>query len=154
MKLSNILNESLVSTDLKAKNKSEVLEELMDILVDAGAIKDRDSAFTSVLEREQKISTGMRYGIAIPHGKTESIEHLVACLGISKNGIDFESMDGELSRIFIMTLSPPDKIGPHLQFLAEISQLFKDEKTRNLAIAAANSEELMDAIAAYPKPGV
>lgn len=146
MKLSNILNESLVSINLQSETKEAVLDELIDILITAGAIKDRKSAYSAVKERELKMSTGMRYGIAIPHGKTETIESLIACMGISKQGIDFNALDGGLSYIFIMTLSPPDKIGPHLQFLAEISQLFKDKETRDSAISATTKKELLELI--------
>jgi PTS system nitrogen regulatory IIA component len=74
------------------------------------------------------------------------VKELVACVGISKNPVDFDSLDHEPSQIFIMTLSPPDKTGPHLQFLAEISLLFKSEEKRTRLLKAANADDILDVL--------
>ena len=89
------------------------------------------------------MSTGMKHGIAIPHGKSPTIKDLVACIGISDMPIDFDSLDQEPCRIFIMTLSPVEKTGPHLQFLAEISLLFKSATKRQEILRAANEDEIL-----------
>ena len=146
MSLCTILTESTVAIGLRSTDKNGVIDELLDMLVSAGSISDKEAAKRAVMEREQKMSTGMKYGIAIPHGKTPSVESLVACVAISTVGIPFDSLDGEPSRIFIMTLSPPEKTGPHLQFLAEVSQLFKSEARRQSAIAAKTPAELLSII--------
>lgn len=132
---------------LKGVNKEEIINELLDVLVSAKKIADRGAAFEAVMEREQKMSTGMKHGIAIPHGKSASINDLVACIGISDNPIDFDSLDHEPCRIFIMTLSPLEKTGPHLQFLAEISLLFKSSEKRAEILKAANSDEILRILA-------
>jgi PTS system nitrogen regulatory IIA component len=90
------------------------------------------------------MSTGIQEGIAIPHGKTDAVDELVACVAIKKEGIDFESLDGKPSRIFIMTLSPANKVGPHVQFLAEISRLLKRTEARAQMLSAGSAEELLD----------
>jgi PTS system nitrogen regulatory IIA component len=89
------------------------------------------------------MSTGMKHGIAIPHGKSPTIQDLVACIGISDKPVDFDSLDNEPCRSFIMTLSPVEKTGPHLQFLAEISLLFKSADKRHEILAAKSAEELL-----------
>ena len=89
------------------------------------------------------MSTGMKHGIAIPHGKTDSVSDLVACIGIADNPVDFDSLDQEPARIFIMTLSPLDKTGPHLQFLAQISLLFKSAEKREELLRAANEQAVI-----------
>ena len=89
------------------------------------------------------MSTGMKHGIAIPHGKTDSVSDLVACIGIADNPVDFDSLDQEPSRIFIMTLSPLDKTGPHLQFLAQISLLFKSAEKREELLGAASEQAVI-----------
>ena len=89
------------------------------------------------------MSTGMKHGIAIPHGKTQAVSELVACVGVSDKEVDFEALDHKGCRIFIMTLSPPDKTGPHLQFLAEVSMLFRSEEKRQAILKAKSSEELL-----------
>jgi PTS system nitrogen regulatory IIA component len=95
------------------------------------------------MEREQKMSTGMKHGIAIPHGKSNTINDLIACLGISDKPINFDSLDHEPCRIFIMTLSPVEKTGPHLQFLAEISLLFKSAEKREEILNADSAEAII-----------
>jgi PTS system nitrogen regulatory IIA component len=147
MNLSTILSIETVKTGLASLDKQGIIDELIAILYDAGAIKDIQSAKTAVMDRESRLSTGMKYGIAIPHGKTPTVDRLVACVGVSNSPIAFDSLDGEPSRIFIMTLSPPEKTGPHLQFLAEVSQLFKDEVRRERVLAAKTSTELLELVA-------
>jgi PTS system nitrogen regulatory IIA component len=95
------------------------------------------------MDREMKMSTGMKHGIAIPHGKSPTIHDLVACIGISDTAVEFDALDNEPCRIFIMTLSPVEKTGPHLQFLAEISLLFKSAEKRQDIINADSAEEVL-----------
>jgi PTS system nitrogen regulatory IIA component len=116
---------------------------LLDILVRENKVKDRKAAFDAIMDRERKMSTGMKHGIAIPHGKSNTLENLVACIGISDNPVDFDALDHEPCRIFIMTLSPVEKTGPHLQFLAEVSLLFKSSEKRNELLNAKSSEEVL-----------
>ena len=140
MNLKTVLTADTISLHLKGTTKKEIIEELLDILVAAGKIQNREAAYNAVMDREQKMSTGMKHGIAIPHGKSSAISDLVACIGISDKPIDFDSLDHLPCRIFIMTLSPVEKTGPHLQFLAEISLLFKSAEKRQ-EILSANSPE-------------
>lgn len=128
---------------MKGANKEEIINELLDILVAAKKIPDRDAALGAVMDREQKMSTGMKHGIAIPHGKSATIHDLVACIGVSEKPIDFDALDHEPCRIFIMTLSPVEKTGPHLQFLAEISLLFKSSEKRQEILNAQSSDAIL-----------
>jgi PTS system nitrogen regulatory IIA component len=142
-----VLTKETINLHLKGTNKQEIINELLDILVAANKIQDRQAAYTAVMEREQKMSTGMKHGIAIPHGKSATINDLVACIGIADNPVDFDSLDHEPCRIFIMTLSPMEKTGPHLQFLAEISLLFKSSEKRVEILKAVNSEDILKILA-------
>ena len=143
MNLKTVLTKDTIKLHLKGSNKEEIINELLDILVAAKKIEDREAAFTAIMDREQKMSTGMKHGIAIPHGKTPTIRDLVACIGVSSNPVDFDSLDHQPCRIFIMTLSPVEKTGPHLQFLAEISLLFKNSEKRRDILEAATPEEVL-----------
>ncbi len=143
MNLKTVLTKETVSLHLKGTTKEAIIDELLDILDKAGKIRDRDAALAGVLDREQKMSTGMKHGIAIPHGKTNAVSDLVACIGVSDNEVDFDSLDREPCRIFIMTLSPVDKTGPHLQFLAEVSLLFKSAEKRADILAAETPEQIL-----------
>ncbi|MDR0599876.1 MAG: PTS sugar transporter subunit IIA [Treponema sp.] len=147
MNLKTVLTKDTISLHLKGTTKEEIIGELLDILVAANKVQDRAAAFNALMDRERKMSTGMKHGIAIPHGKSATIEDLVACIGISDNAIDFDSLDHEPCRIFIMTLSPLDKTGPHLQFLAEISLLFKSAEKRVEILKAQTADEILKILA-------
>jgi len=143
MNLKTVITTDTIDLNLKGTTKKEIINELLDILVRNGKIQDREAAWNAVMDREEKMSTGMKHGIAIPHGKSAAIQDLIACIGISENPVDFDALDKEPCRIFIMTLSPVEKTGPHLQFLAEISLLFKSSEKRKEILNAKTSEEVL-----------
>jgi len=143
MNLKSVLTEDTVCLHLKGVTKDEIISELLDILVRAGKIPEKEAALAAVMNREQKMSTGMKHGIAIPHGKSSCVSDLVACIGVSDNPVDFDSLDDEPCRIFILTLSPVEKTGPHLQFLAEVSQLFKSSEKRKKIINAESAQTII-----------
>ena len=143
MNLKTVLTKETVCLHLKGTSKEAIINELLDILVAAKKIDDRASAYAAIMDREQKMSTGMKHGIAIPHGKSPTVNDLVACIGIADTAVDFDALDHEPCRIFIMTLSPVEKTGPHLQFLAEISLLFKSSEKRQDILKAATGEDVI-----------
>ena len=139
-----VLNTDMIALHLSGETKDEIVDELIDIAMKSGKVKDREAAKASVLERETRMSTGMKHGIAIPHGKTSAVSELVACVGVSEKEVDFEALDHKGCKIFIMTLSPPEKTGPHLQFLAEVSMLFRSEEKRQAILASSTAQEVLD----------
>lgn len=147
MNIAKILKNT-ICLDLQSETKEDVIKELVDIMVQAGQIKDREAAVNAVMEREKKMSTGMQNGIAIPHGKTDSIDCLVAAMGIKREGLDFQSLDHQPAYIFIMTLSPANRTGPYIQFLAEISRLLSSKETRDNVLSATSLQELYAIISA------
>jgi len=146
MNLRKLLSEDTIILNLKATTKEAIIEEMIDLLVARGRIKDRDAAMKAVLDREAKMSTGMQHGIAIPHGKTDSVEKLVTAMAIKREGVDFGSMDGKPSTIFIMTISSVSRTGPHIQFLSEISQVLNDSEKRDRILKAQTAPEVMDVL--------
>ena len=147
MNLKTVLSTDTINLNLKGTTKKEIINELLDILVKNGKIQDREAALNAVMDREEKMSTGMKHGIAIPHGKCAATTDLVACIGISEKPVDFDSLDQQPCRIFIMTLSPVEKTGPHLQFLAEVSLLFKSSEKREEILNAKTPEEVLKILA-------
>ena len=83
------------------------------------------------MARESLGSTAIGQGIAIPHAKSDSVTKLVAAFGLSKKGVDFDSLDGEPVNIFFLLLAPQDSAGPHLKALARIARLLKDKYFRD-----------------------
>lgn len=144
MNLLASLDEYNILIGLKAETKNAVIAEMIDFLYSTGKIQDKAAALEAVLKREQSVSTGMRDGLALPHGKTDSVQELVPCIAFSKHPIDFDSLDGKPCTLFIMTLSPLKKAGPHLQFLAEISSLFKNKAKREALKNAKTASEALE----------
>lgn len=146
MNLKKVLSLETVWVDLKATSKGAIIEEMVDRLFAAGKIKDRDAALEAVCEREAKMSTGMQNGVAVPHGKSDAVDGLVAAVGLNKSGVDFESLDGQPSTIFIMTVSPKNYAGPHIQFLAEVSRLLSQAAQRERLLAAETHADVYDVL--------
>ncbi len=133
--------------ELTATDKPGIIRELLDILEQAGTLPDRKAAEAAVVEREACMSTGLERGIAIPHGKTDTVERLLVAVGLKPEGVDFDAADGQPSRIFILTLSPASRSGPHIRFLAEVSRLLQDDTRREQLLAAATPEAMAAALA-------
>ena len=143
MNLKKVLTKKSVLLPLKSNTKQGVIEEMVAFLAEAGKISDCGAALNAVLARETKMSTGMQHGIAIPHGKTDSVDKLIVAIALKPDGVDFEAMDENPSTIFVMTLSPEKHAGPHIQFLAEISKLLSQEALRAKLLTAKNEEEVL-----------
>lgn len=143
MNLKKLLSEKNVFLTLSGNTKQGVIEEMIDRLIDSGLIKDKASALEAVLLREKKMSTGMEGGVAIPHGKTDSVDRLVPAIAIKKEGIDFDSIDKKPATIFIMTISPEKTSGPHIQFLAEVTGLLKNPQIREVLLSSKTWEEVV-----------
>ncbi|MFH1854378.1 MAG: PTS sugar transporter subunit IIA [Candidatus Omnitrophota bacterium] len=148
MKILDFLNEKAISADLKSEDKKGVIRELTDLLAEAGELKPkmRDSVIKVLLNREALGSTGIGQGVAIPHGKCEYVKELVGAFGISKKGINFDSLDGEQAYIFFLLLAPIESSGPHLKALARISKLLKDKYFRDSLKNTENEKALLKII--------
>ena len=148
MKIMDFLNKKAITANLESKDKKGVIRELIDLLVKSGEIKaqDKGSIVKILLDREVLGSTGIGQGIGIPHGKTKNVKKLIAACGISKVGINFDSLDGEPTNIFFLLLAPQDSAGPHLKALARISRLLKDKYFRDILQNAGNEKELISII--------
>lgn len=148
MKISEFLDEGAVSCELKANTKEGVIRELVGVLVKTGAVKEKDvPKFVQILlDREALGSTGIGQGVAIPHGKTSCTNRLVGAVGVSRAGLNFDSLDGELVHIFFLLVAPEDSAGPHLKALARISRLLKEKHFRDSLRAAKDEKTLLKII--------
>ncbi len=143
MNLKKVLAKDCILPELTADSKENVIRQMVGFLADSGKITDREAALKAVLDREAKMSTGMQHGIAIPHGKTDSVDHLIVAVAINRDGIDFNAMDEQPSHIFIMTLSPVNRSGPHIQFLAEISKVLSRPELRDQLVATSDPDRIL-----------
>src|SRR6185369_17939987 len=130
MKLGEIIPEGGILDDLKAVAKEEVIKEMVQALVKAGRIEEANvkKVVKALMDREELGSTGIGAGVAVPHAKHDSISDLVGAFGRSKKGINFDALDGEPVHILFLLLSSKNASGAHLEALAYISRLVRDEK--------------------------
>lgn len=143
MKFANVLNTNVVKCELESSTKEDIIRELLTLLVNDGKLTDLEGTVKDVMDRERQMSTGIQEGVAIPHAKTKAVKELVVAIGLKKEGVDFDSLDGKMSNIFILTLSPVDRIGPHVQFLAEISKIIQHKDAREALLNAKTPSDIL-----------
>lgn len=148
MKISELLNASLVKIGLESEEKSELFEEMVQVLVSAGEIKNNKEAVQVLEEREAKMSTGIAPGLGLPHGKLPGAKKSIIGIGISKKGIEYDSLDGEPVYVVIVLFAQPDNPGQHIEILAEISRLFSIDGFMEKMKSAENGEQVIKLIQA------
>jgi PTS system nitrogen regulatory IIA component len=148
MKILDFLCSGAIIPDLKSTTKKELIDEMVSAMVEAGAFekKHKVKIVDVLLARESLGSTAIGQGIAIPHGKTDCVDTLVAGLGVSKKGIDFDALDGEPAHIFFLLAAPVDSAGPHLKALARVSRLLKDKYFRESLKIAKDKKEILELV--------
>ncbi len=146
MKITSFLDNKSIVIPLKSKDKKSIIRELIEVLAQNQKVKDKEEAFKSVMEREKLGSTGVGSNIAIPHGRTFAVERLVGALGISPQGVDFESLDGDPVYFIFLILSPLEATGDYLRAISRVSRFFKDRFFREALRNVSSSEEAMKII--------
>jgi len=141
MRILEFLSKKAIISDIKSVKKQDIIKELVEALIDAEEVEKRyqDKLIEALMARESLGSTAIGQGVAIPHAKLEGVKKLVAAFGLSKKGVDFDSLDGEPAYIFFLLVAPQDSAGPHLKALARISRLLKDKYFRD-ALRACQDE--------------
>ena len=129
MKFCDFVSTEAIRSELSSVEKEDVIRELVGNLVEAGQIKAKDanSIVSAIIKREELGSTGIGRGIAVPHTKHPSVEKLVGTVGVSQEGVEFQSLDGEPVQLFFLLVSPPDRPGDHLRALENISRQLRDD---------------------------
>ena len=145
MRILEALNKDAIIDDLKAKDKKGILEELVSPLVETTGI-DQEILVKVLIERERLGSTGIGGGVGIPHGKLVDLKSITLGVGISRCGVDFESMDGKPTHIFFLLLTPENSTGLHLKLLARVSRLLKKGPFKESLLQALDRDEIYHAI--------
>jgi mannitol/fructose-specific phosphotransferase system IIA component (Ntr-type) len=149
LSLRDYITVDLIADDLQASTKEEVIDGLLDLLDRAGLLCDRLAARRAVLARENSMSTGLQYGVAIPHGRTDTVDHLICSMGVHRQGVDFGALDDRPSHIFFLTLSPTNKPAPHVQFMSTVSQVL-NASGRERILACQDRREIYQVLIAPP----
>jgi PTS system fructose-specific IIC component/PTS system nitrogen regulatory IIA component len=134
---------------LEAEDKAEVFEELVDLLVTQYHTDSRDEILEAIRRREEKMSTGIKKGIAIPHAKTKFTRGVIGVLGVSDHGIDYESLDGEPVRILFLLVSSEEDAATHLAVLKKIALLVENDSFSREVIGAGSPEKVNRIIKKY-----
>lgn len=144
MKLADLLDENRIIADLQTRDKYQAIEKLLDKLVEAGKVSDRQQALSDLIEREKYLSTGLENGLAVPHAKTSVVRELLLAFGLSKEGVEFDSLDGKPAHFIFLVLSPRETSGPHIKLLAQITRLFRSQDISEKLLKAQNSSEILE----------
>jgi len=143
MKLSKFCEEELMSFDLSASTKEDIIKELVEIAARSSMARDKEELLAAVLEREKLVTTGVGYGVAFPHAKTRAIKGIIIAFGRSEVGVEFEAMDKKPVHLFFLIAAPEDAIGAHLNVMARLSYVMKSEKNRERLMRAKTAGEVM-----------
>ncbi|MEI8292943.1 MAG: PTS sugar transporter subunit IIA [bacterium] len=133
MTLANLLSESQIIPEMASRERWEAIRELVDRLVESGKVNpsDREDVLESIRQREETMSTGIGFGIAIPHASSTKVSEVVAAFGRSSKGIAFESLDGEPVNFIVLFVVPKDQFQTHLRTLAAIAKFLNDKTVRD-----------------------
>ena len=147
MKIVDLIKRDMVVPALQATDKRGILEELATYMAAHHPRIDRATLSKVLIEREQLASTAIGEGVAIPHGKLGAVGEIVACLGRARDGVEFDSMDGQPTFLFFVLVAPESSTGAHLKALARISRVFKDPEFRRRLLAADTGELMYNVVA-------
>lgn len=144
MKNSNLFSENCINLNLKGSTKSEIIDELVEMLNAAGKLNDKEEYKKQILKRESQSSTGLEEGIAIPHAKTAAVKIPSIAFGLSKNGIDYESLDGEPSKLFFMIAAPANASDTHIEILSKLTTMLLDDDIRERLLEVKTPQEVIE----------
>ncbi|KFZ42162.1 PTS fructose transporter subunit IIA [Anoxybacillus flavithermus] len=146
MRITDLLTEDTIILDLKAQTKREVIEELVDVLEKTGKLHNRQTFIEAIFAREAQSTTGIGEGIAIPHAKTKAVRTPAVVFGRSKEGIDYDALDGKRSHLFFMIAAPEGANNTHLEALSRLSTLLMDASFRSKIENASTKQQIIQAI--------
>ncbi|MBN8584431.1 MAG: PTS sugar transporter subunit IIA [Ignavibacteria bacterium] len=143
MKISDILSTDVIAVNLETADKEDAIRKVIDLAAKSGKILDKDKVSKTIFEREKLVSTGVGKGFAIPHGKTDAIEDVVAAFAITKEPIDFDSIDGEPVRFIFLLIGKENLLNTHIKLLSRISRLMNKDDFRERLLEAAAPDEVL-----------
>lgn len=144
MELSIFCGTNIIELDLKSTSQAEVLKELSELLANSDKIKDSKQLLEALKKREELASTGIGFGVALPHARSKSAKGMVIAFGRSDKGIDFRSIDKKPVHLFFAIVVPETAVNTHLTALAKLSLLLKDKENRQFLMDATFPQEVLD----------
>ena len=142
--ITNLLTLECINLNLKGQTKQEIIDEMVEILYQGGKLNDKEEYKKAILAREAQSSTGLEEGIAIPHAKTSAVKIPSIAFGLSKNGVDYESLDGEPSKLFFMIAAPANASDTHIEILSKLTTMLLDDEIREKLLEVKTKQEVID----------
>ena len=146
MRIVDLLHEQGIDLNFAPKNKAEAIDMLVELMDKTGNLNDKDGYKEAILAREDLSTTGIGDGIAIPHGKTKAVKNASLAAAVSKEGVDYDALDGMPSHLFFMIAAPEGENEVHLEVLARLSTILMDEEFRKSLINAKDKKEFLNLI--------
>jgi mannitol/fructose-specific phosphotransferase system IIA component (Ntr-type) len=145
MSLASLLSAEQIIPEMKASERWPAIVELIDLLVSLDKIKDadRESILASLKQREETMSTGIGFGIAIPHASSDRLDEVVAAFGRSTSGIEFDALDNAPVKFVVLFIVPKNQFQTHLRTLASIAKFLNDRAVRERLASAKSAEEIL-----------
>jgi fructose PTS system EIIBC or EIIC component len=143
MKVSELLKKEFIIPDLKGETKEEIINELIDLFKNDPRVDDIEKVRSAVLDREKIMSTGVGKGFAIPHGKTSAVKEIIGAFGKIKNGIDYQSLDGNPVQLVFLLVGKDSLISTHIKLLSRISRLMNKDDFRHRLTEANSADEIV-----------
>ncbi len=147
MRLAALVRPELIFTDVPGSDRATVLRALSERVAAASTIKEADELYRRLSEREELGCTGIGPGVAVPHCKLNELEQGVVAIGLSLNGVDFDTTDGEPVRVFFVLVSPSDSAAKHLQSLAAISSWVKSTENLDKLLSLRDPQSIYELLA-------
>lgn len=144
MKIIDILNESVVRTNLAGATKEEIINAMIDLAGTQKQVADKERMRTAIFERERIMSTGVGSGFAIPHGKTDAVNEIVAAFAVTAQPIDYQSLDDQPVRLVFLLVGRDNMVGPHIKLLSRISRLMNKSEFRKQLLEAETPKEVLE----------
>lgn len=151
--INNMLSENCINLDLKGTNKGQIIDELVEMLNAAGKLNDKEEYKKEILKRESQSSTGLEEGIAIPHAKTSAVKVPSIAFGLSKAGVDYDSLDGEPSKLFFMIAAPANASDTHIEVLSKLTTTLLDDDIRERLLNATSPKEVIEILSTDTEKG-
>ena len=144
MRISEILNEQMVLTDLQGNSKEDVINALVDLIGSSTKVLDKEKVRKAIFDREKLMSTGVGNGFAIPHGKTDAVTDIVAAFAVTAEPIDFDAMDKKPVRLVFLLVGKDNMVGPHIKLLSRISRLMTKEQFRTKLLGLRSTNDILE----------
>jgi PTS system nitrogen regulatory IIA component len=141
--LTDLLTPDRIKIPLEAHTKDDLLRELVVVAMSGASQEDRDAILKAVVERENVLSTGIGYGVAIPHGKTGLLSELRMAAGRTSEAMEFDALDGQPVQLFFLLIGPEAAAGPHIKALSRISRIVRHDEVRGALLAATDPAQFM-----------